>query len=89
MINPDQKLHFADGQLFTTFHGVPEAIVATTEGLDEGLVEPELIAEVCKRFKAYRELVFFLSDYMEDDENRKNTSSGLYQKASAFLASLR
>lgn len=88
MTREHQKLHFDDGQLFTTFHGRPESVAATTLGLVPEDVNPALLAEIVKRFNAHLQLVALVKDYIEDDENNDMDETELSQEAQALLAEL-
>lgn len=57
-VHPDQKLHFDEGQLYTTFHGCPEHVVALASADDDGCVEivtGDLLVEICRRFNNFVE----------------------------------
>lgn len=59
MTDPNQKLHFDEGQIFTTFHDRPETMIGQAEQDQDGQFDTstgELIVEVCRRFNTYAEL---------------------------------
>lgn len=86
MIYEFQKLHYMEGQLFTTLHGVPETRVAELD--PQGEFDEERLAEIVKRFNAYPKLVALLNEYVEDDANNDMDETDLSQEAQALLAEL-
>lgn len=81
-----QELHYAEGQLFTTFHGIPEKAVVTLDMEQE--LDPPLLHEMVKRFNAYPQMVALLKDYVEDDVNNDMDETELSMEAQALLTEL-
>ena len=54
-VNPNQKLHVKDGQLFTTLHDRPEWFVADVADDVDGPELNALVEEICRRFNNFDE----------------------------------